>query len=85
MELKFKTHLSEKLTSENEVSYEWYQIRHIPKDCQDSKFIEDQFQGEEKYGDPCDNSKAWARKFIAEQGRVMVNKFKIESSDKSLT
>ena len=31
MQMKFQTHESEDLTSDGSASYEWYQVRHIPK------------------------------------------------------
>jgi hypothetical protein len=59
--------------------FDWKLVRHIPANCIGWDPEKDPLSGKEAYGNPTDNSSAWAVKF----DEIYFDKYKIESVDKS--
>ena len=45
------------------IKHHWKQVRCVPQSSSGWDSAEDKLQGTEEYGDPTDNTKAWAIKF----------------------
>lgn len=55
----------------------WFKIRHVPADSSGWDITSDTLVNDEAYGDPKDDSEAWARRY----SQTRTDKYRIESGD----